>query len=315
MRISIFSLVALLPAAAFATGLDTTKVDSAEDNAPERTAPKIYATFGVHNPPSYSPCDNYDCLQRRPEGTPSDPLFPPQWVSDWVMYTVHDGYQRSPPPYPMDIESVGITDYTKSHGTTYYDGSFTHPLYPGEGAMMEYYEERCLPIFPIKDDYTCAFVSLGNTAYFLTPDENNRPADMPACCLFSPLNHPPRRDFIKHLPYSPADSARLPNVQAYSLETPGPGGSSILFGYSYNSTYMRDDATDRTESAAYRHPNQFYFSGFPAPPVNAPIVTQIYTNFSSIPPDAAQTWDVVGQMCAAQPLPKCALFNPGNPDQ
>lgn len=312
MRNLIFSFIAILPATAIAAGLDVTKADSDDDPPPEKTAPKIYATFGVHNPPSYSPCNEFDCLERRPEGAPSDPLFPPQWISDWVMYTVHDGYQNSPPPYPMEIESVGITDYTKSHGTTYYDGTFSHPLHSGEGAMMEFYKERCLPIFPIENDFTCAFVSLGNTAYFLTPDESSRPEGMPACCLFSPLNHPPRRDFIKHLPYNSADSARLPNVQAYSLRTPGSG---ILFGYAFNTTYTKDDAENRTEDEAYRHPNQFYFSGYPGKPARAPIVTQIYTNFQSVPPNATETWDMVGQMCTAQPLPKCALFNPENPDE
>ena len=46
------------------------------------------------------------------------------------------------------------------------------------------------------------------------------PAGMPPICLFSDLNHPPRRDFIKHLPYSPGDSQRLGGrVQAYSFWT------------------------------------------------------------------------------------------------
>ena len=315
MRLSIFFFLFLWPAVTLAAGLNTASTNSSSDKTPEISAPDIYPTFGVHNPASYSPCEDYDCIQRRPEGAPSDPLFPPQWVSDWTMYTVHDGYQKSPPPYPLDIESVGIQDYTMSKGRTYYDGSFNHPNHPGEGAMMEYYHERCLPIFPIENDYTCAFVSLGNTAYFLTPDESNRPENMPACCLFSPLNHPPRRDFIKHLPYSPIDSSRLPDIQAYSLETPGPNDSSILFGYAYNSTYTMDDAANRTEDKPYRHPNQFYFSGFPLPPVKAPIVTQIYTNFQSIPPNADDTWNMVGQMCALQPLPKCALFNPGAPNR
>jgi len=114
---------------------------------------------------------------------------------------------------------------------------------------------------------------------------------------------------------SPADSARLPSVQAYSLRTPSPGGSSILFGFAFDSIYTKDDTIGRTETDAYLHPNQFYYSGFPGEPVYSPIVTQIYTNFQSIPPDAAKTWEMVGQLCTAKPLPKCALFNPGNPNE
>jgi len=122
MRLTTLPLlfVFLLPASTLATGLDATSVDGPSDKAPEKTAPNIYGTFGVHNPPSYSPCKDFDCLNRRPRGAPSDPLFPTQWVSDWIMYTVHDGYQNSPPPYPLDIESVGITDYTMSQGTTFW---------------------------------------------------------------------------------------------------------------------------------------------------------------------------------------------------
>ncbi|MGO4612171.1 hypothetical protein AB4142_38125, partial [Variovorax sp. 2RAF20] len=78
-------------------------------------------------------------------------------------------------------------------------------------------EKYCLPIFPIKNNnYTCSFVSLGNKAYFLTYPQD-RPKDMPACCMFSPMNHPPRQDFIKHLPYSAARSQNLNgSVQAYA---------------------------------------------------------------------------------------------------
>ncbi len=40
---------------------------------------------------------------------------------------------------------------------------------------------------------------------------------MPRGCLFSPRNHSPERDFIKHLPYDLGDSQRLqPPVQGYS---------------------------------------------------------------------------------------------------
>jgi hypothetical protein len=66
---------------------------------------------------------------------------------------------------------------------------------------MEYYQDWCLPIFPRSNKYTCAFVSLGNKAYFL--NYGQEPNQKPRICLFSPHNHPPRTDFIKHLPYQP----------------------------------------------------------------------------------------------------------------
>ena len=82
--------------------------------------------------------------------------------------------------------------------------------------MMELYDEWTLPIFPIDNHFSSAFISFGEKAYFLT-FEKDRPKGMPPICLFSELNHPPSRDFIKHLPYSLSDSQRLGGkVQGYS---------------------------------------------------------------------------------------------------
>jgi len=297
----------LLPSLTFAGGLVATE-SAVQTYGPTKSAPGGYPTFGVHNPAQYSPCQTPGCVYHRGENEPSDPLYPPQWQSAWTMYTIHSGSEAHPPPYPKDISKIDGLDYTVSSGATFYDSTFESPAHSGEGAMMEHYVERCLPIFPLNNEFTCSFISLGDVAYFLTYEEN-RPKDMPECCLFSPLNHAPRRDFIKHLPYSPADSARVKDIQAYSIKTPGPGGAPILFGYAFNSTYSTDTAHNATKTDPYRHPHQFYFSGAPTDPPNAPMVTQIYDNFSSVPPDPAETWARVGEMCSAQPLPKCKLFS------
>lgn len=269
----------------------------------------IYPTFGVHNAPQYSPCPPtaQDCLNRRAEDQPSDPLYPQHWVSDWVMYRVFDGYEENPPPYTSPPRRLTPDRYEISYGTTYYDSTYNAKNYPDSGAMMEFYRKRCLPIFPIDNHFTCAFISLGKTAYFLTY-EHDRPKGMPPCCLFSPENHPPRRDFVKHLPYSPVDSSRIEGIQAYSLKTPGPGGVDILFGYAFESNYRTDDEFPHSE--AYRHPYAFYFSGSNAPVPNAPIVSQNYRNFLAKSPEPENTWDLVAKQCAA-PIPDCALFVPG----
>ena len=175
----------------------------------------------------------------------------------------------------------------------------------GTGAMMEHYEKFCLPIFPMSNNYTCSFVSLGNKAYFLRYDD--RPPGTPQCCQFSLKNHPPRRDFIKHLPYSPVDSARVGGtLQAYSMT---PGG--ILFGYAF----YKDAEPDSYDKKAkpYRHPQSFYFAGYPVDPPNAPIVSQNYTNFSMRRPDPAKTWGQVAKMCPAKPQ-WCCLFSGDCPD-
>ena len=159
----------------------------------------VYATYGVHNDSNRNDCaDPRTCTYTRSAGEPSDPLYPPYWTSRWAMYRVFNNYSTHLPPYdgkpPAPL--VEGTDYQLSWGTTYYDSEWQGVQ--GKGAMEEHYEKFCLPIFPIANNYTCSFISLGDVAFFVTYDD--RPSWMPPVCLFSPRNHPPARDFIKHLP-------------------------------------------------------------------------------------------------------------------
>lgn len=308
----------------------------------------IYPTFGVHNPPGFSNCPWDDCVVPRTAGEPTDPSFPAFWSTNWTMYRVFKGYPETPPPYegkpPAPLKEG--EDYEASVGSTYYDSTVAGPM--GEGAMMEHYEKRCLPIFPGSNHYTCSFVSIGDRAFFLTYEED-RPAGMPPCCLFSPINHPPRRDFIKHLPYAKGDSAQLGyRIQGYSIWVGTAGGPAqtgvspdqtanggILFGYAFNAKATQDSegltdeayryppnvppgpktvpvASPGADPEPYRKPQSFYFSGVPksvkAPLPDAPIVTQIFNNFAQVRPDPAKTWDLVGKMCTGV-IPECQLFN------
>lgn len=285
----------------------------------------IYSTYGAHNPPQFSPCDPKDCLPPRAPGAPSDPEWPAYWTTEWTMYRVFNKYEENPPPYngkPPAALKPG-EDYEASEGMTFYDSTWEGPN-GQKGAMMEHYVKRCLPIFPLSNAYTCSFVSLGDTAYFLTYDED-RPSGMPPCCIFSPLNHPPARDFIKHLPFAAGDGARLDNrVQGYSFWVDHESGKpiqvgaspdrtkddAILFGYGFYSE-ATPDTVDKT-AAPYRHPQSFYFSGVPnvvpgGP--NAPIVSQNFRNFSMTRPDPAITWMQVAQQCTGN-IPTCQLFEP-----
>lgn len=271
----------------------------------------VYETYGVHNDPSISPCASRDCIYTRGPGEPENPIYPEYWVSDWNMYRVYNNYSAYPPPYvnaPPPQLKEGV-DYEKSTGTTYYDSTWSGP--GGNGAMMEYYEARCLPIFPISNKFTCAFISLGKTAYFVTY-EKDRPQGMPPVCLFSSFNHPPARDFIKHLPYSKEDSTQI-----------GEGGQGYSFWVSANDgkpiqTGVKPDRTaDQAIMFGYGFapkdgqimPQSFYFSGYPLPPANAPFVSQNYTDFKAVKPDPAKTWDQVKNLDPAT-LPQCQLFNP-----
>jgi len=286
------------------------------------TRPGVFPTYGVHNPPEYSPCASPDCLYDREPGEPSDPLLPPFWTARWTMYRVFQNYENVLPPYdgrpPAPL--VEGRDYQASHGFTCYDSTWRGP--DGEvGAMMEHYEGWSLPIFQMDNHFTSSFISLGDNAYFITYDED-RPRGLEPICTFSDLNHPPTRDFIKHLPYSSTDSAQLDGrIQGYSFWTnpdstkpPIQVGASpdrtqegaILFGYAFDGEWT-PDAVD-PHAAPYRHPHSFYFSGFPGSPPDAPIVSQHFDSFAMQRPDPAHTWDLVARLSGGAPPPACQLF-------
>jgi hypothetical protein len=282
----------------------------------------VYHTYGVHNDAHRDDCAYPTCIYSRGPTEPTDPTYPRYWTSRWAMYRVFNDYQTHLPPYagapPLPLRE-GV-DYQKSWGTTYYDSEWKGSQ--GNGAMEEHYEKYCLPIFPFANNYTCSFISLGETAFFVTYDD--RPSWMEEVCLFSPHNHPPERDFIKHLPYAVGDSRQLNfAVQGYSFwvsqsnaimqtgaapDQTQNGG--ILFGYAFDSQ-PTPDRVDKNEPP-YRHPQSFYFSGIPrlpqAPLPNAPIVSQNYTDFAMVRPDPATTWAQVESLDPAK-LPACHLFD------
>lgn len=293
-------------------------------SATAQTPPNIYPTYGAHNDPGFSDCakNAHACVYTRAPGEPTDPELPEYWTSHWIMYRVFGQFEHYPPPFagrpPAPLKD-GV-DYETSHGATFYDSTTHWPN--GKGAIMEYYDKRCLPIFPGSNHYSCAFVSLGDTAYFVTYDD--RPDDMPQFCLFSPHNHPPARNFISHLPYSVGDSERLgKSVQGYSFWTsengppfqvgafPVQSKQGILFGYAFEAL-ARPDAANPA-APPYRHPQSFYFSGAydydaPMKKPQAPIVSQNYTDFAMIRPDPEKTWNQVKDLDLSK-LPDCHLFD------
>jgi hypothetical protein len=282
----------------------------------------IYSTFGTHNDAHADECAFPNCVFTRAPDEPTNPTYPEYWTSHWTMYRVFKGYENNPPPYDKKPPAAlkDGADYQTSWGATYYDSTWVGP--GAKGAMMEHYDKFCLPIFPIANNFTCSFISLGDIAFFVAADD--RPSWMPPVCLFSPKNHPPERDFIKHLPYSKADSQRLAvKAQAYSFWVSQAGkmmqtgakpdrtkDEDILFGYAFDAT-PTPDRVDKT-AAPYRHPQSFYFSGFPLDPPSAPIVSQNYTDFAMIRPDPAATWAQVSGL-DPRTLPKCQLFEPPTP--
>lgn len=285
-----------------------------EKELPDADDDVVYQTYGVHNSSELSPCASRNCVYERTNDEPENPIYPEYWVSDWNMYVVSKNYADNPPPYqgkPPVTLTEGV-DYTTSKGTSYYDSTWESPSTgKQEGAMMEHYEKRCLPIFPIKTNFTCSFISLGDTAFFLTYEED-RPVGMPPVCLFSKFNHSPRRDFIKHLPYSSSDSQRIgEGGQGYSFWVSASDGKPIQTGVSPDRTddeaIMFGYGFQAVENTV--RPQSFYFSGYPAPPANAPIVSQNYTDFRVEKPDPNETWGKVSGL-DLNSLPECHLFEP-----
>ena len=285
----------------------------------------IYSTYGVHNPPDESPCTNKDCIYPQGGDRPENPTYPEHWISNWTMYTVFKGYEKYSPPYNGAPPSalVAEQDYHISYGTTYYDSNWTKPgSSVPVGAMMEKYDKKCLPIFPNGNDYSCSFISLGDIAFFLAGE--TRPKWQPKVCLFSNYNHPPRRDFIKHLPYSKDDSLRMgiSGGQGYSFWVEPEDGKPIQVGVQPDRT--NDEAImfgygfAPKESRGTQMPQSFYFSGFPGFPSSvpytpkepfAPIVSQNYTEFKIEQPDPSKTWDLVSSLDPKK-LPVCDMFTP-----
>ncbi|AGP38733.1 hypothetical protein BE04_21790 [Sorangium cellulosum] len=289
----------------------------------------VFPTNGTHNEPDASrkcmACsDSPTCTCTRKSGEPTpDPQWPAAWVSDWNMYRAHENWQANPPPYADPPKTLAPSDYELSQGTSYYDSTYKPADGDGEGAMMEYYRRRCLPIFPKSNHYSCAFVSLGNKAYFFGfPEEAPQAPDLSKTayfCFFSPNNHPPRPNFVEHLPYNPDDTARVPDIQAYSLTAPVPAGPPILFGYAFE----KNSRADAGGGAPYQHPFAFYFSGYieldehgqpthGAP--DAPYVSQNYVGFHQEKPGAfADLWAKVDQYRKEKKAPDCTLFENGYP--
>ncbi|ROZ76207.1 hypothetical protein [Ramlibacter sp. WS9] len=287
---------------AFAFSLSASAQEGAPASALDKSASArhTYYTGGVHNDKNCKPPSK--CIYPRKAGEPTDPLYPKWWTSEWTMYRVFNNYDKYPPPYASPPAGLTPADYQVSYGATYYDSTYLPADKDGTGAMMEHYEKFCLPIFPMANNFSCSFVSLGNKAWFLRYED--RPAGTPACCQFSLHNHPPRRDFIKHLPYNPQQSTHLDGtIQAYSREV---GPQKILFGYAFNKTATSDDPSN-AKSPKYRHPQSFFFSGYPATPPDAPIVSQNYTNFRADKPNPLKTWARVPEMCTPNPG-WCCLF-------
>ena len=91
-----FGMLRTLPRA---TGMMAGLILSLWSSAWAQQADNVYATYGVHNPPSDSPCNDPTCIYKRQPDQPTDPRYPAYWSSHWTMYRVFNSYAEYPPPY------------------------------------------------------------------------------------------------------------------------------------------------------------------------------------------------------------------------
>jgi hypothetical protein len=161
-----------LAAVWFASPISGARAQAPADDPASR---HLYATGGVHNDVGCIPPSS--CIYQRKPSEPTNPLYPVWWSSDWTMYRVFQNYDKFPPPYASPPDGLTPADYQVSYGATYYDSTYVSRDRDGTGAMMESYDKYCLPIFPMQNNFTCSFVSLGNKAYFLRYED--RPPNTP----------------------------------------------------------------------------------------------------------------------------------------
>lgn len=275
----------------------------------------VYETNGVHSDCGCDKDNNY-CLAKKDPSEPKRPKFPDHWISDWTMFTVMNetAAEEFPPPYTNPPANIEAKDYRVSYGTSYYDNNYRPKEPKGEqdfGAMMEHYSDFCLPIFgwpENKYEFTCAFVSLGKTAYFLEYKSNSE--DAPKCYEFSPNNHPPRPDFLKHLDYWPEASKQLNgSVQAYYWKQLWQKDAEprMLFAYAFN----REKSLQGNlpiDNEWYQRPQSFFFTGQIAQgkEMTSPMISQNYTSFRTEQPNP-KLWQQVENWCK-QPVPLAHLF-------
>ncbi|EFA76268.1 hypothetical protein PPL_10029 [Heterostelium album PN500] len=198
------------------------------------------------------------------------PFWPTQWVTDWtIIYTSSD---QEPPFSNNNIPPP----FKGGSGRTYYDWS--------NQAMHEVYNDFCVPIFSNGSDWTCDFINVKGVSYLVTHDD--RPADVPPCCIFGDPWYPPAPNFIQTCGavQNVTSSLNGQQVDYWTIYLPDSGS----FGYGF---YANGTSNGWT-------PASFYFAAAPSgwtiqnfenfqpttPPANAFQVPDSCINASPCPP-------------------------------
>ena len=122
-----------------------------------------------------------------------NPKLPFQFQTQWRMVATINNNISIPLDWnPLPPKGV---QYLVGSGSTYY--------YWERKAMLEIYDDFCVPIFGPLDDKTnlfkCNFLNVNLTSYLISEP----PSPFPSCCVFgSQVFHPPAPDFLKHMNFN-----------------------------------------------------------------------------------------------------------------
>jgi len=152
-----------------------------------------------------------------------NPKLPLQFQMQWRMVATINNNISIPLDWnPLPPKGV---QYLVGSGSTYYDWD--------RKAMLEIYDDFCVPIFgPLGDRtnlFKCNFLNVNLTSYLISEP----PSPFPSCCVFgSQVFHPPAPDFLKHMNFNSAGQLFDKQVDWWVLDT-NTDDPAEPFGYGF----------------------------------------------------------------------------------
>lgn len=181
-----------------------------------------------------------------PDGGSRAPIWDTQYSMNWEMYELPT--TDNPPLFDIPAEK------RISRGKTFYDWK--------NKRMAEFYQDRCLNIFPSGNDFSCKFISSYGKTYLIRYELGDLTKPKSCCLLSEEPFWAPRPDVLRNMGFQKQTVDGREKTNWWILDTPLPGP----FGYGTH---------DRTN-----HPVAFWF------PVIDGWVQQNFSDYSEKAPPA-----------------------------
>lgn len=160
------------------------------------------------------------------------PSWPEHFQTKWTIYDVP--HEQPWPPYSAEP----ATPYAAGSGATYYDWA--------KRAIIEVYNDFCVPIFVNGSNWPCRFLNVDNVAYLISP---SKLSGFPDCCVFGKPWSPPEPTFLDAPGIFLNQTSKLGGAPVDWYEMPGSADEGAPFGYGFF----------KTETQGWRTPAGFYF--------------------------------------------------------